>query len=96
MTFFDLANSLLLTDRQIQTDLNVAIEIYILSVKMTTISMQIECHSLLEHHEAHFGHTMVIFDQKSSKNTALSDNFWSKMTIVSSLKLIKINFAQIW
>ena len=34
---------------------------------------------------------MVIFDQKSSKNTVFSDNFWSKRTIVSSLKPIKIN-----
>ena len=34
---------------------------------------------------------MVIFDQKSSKNTVFSDDFWSKMTIVSSLKPIKIN-----
>ena len=35
--------------------------------------------------------TFVIFDQKSSKNTVFSDDFWSKMTIVSSLKPIKIN-----
>ena len=56
-----------------------------------TVSAQIERHSWLERHEAHFGHTMVIFDQKSSKNAVFSDNFWSKMTIMSSLKLIKIN-----
>ena len=34
---------------------------------------------------------MVIFDQKSTKNTVFSDNFWSKMTIASNLKLIKFN-----
>ena len=39
-------------------------------------------------------HTMDIFDQKSSKNTVFSDDFRSKMAIVSSLKLLK-NF-QIW
>ena len=33
---------------------------------------------------------MVIFDQKLSKITVFLDDFWSKMTIVSSLKLMKI------
>ena len=32
---------------------------------------------------------MVIFDQKMSKQTVFSDNFRSKMTIVSSLKPLK-------
>ena len=34
---------------------------------------------------------MVFFDQKSSKNTELSDDFRSKMNIVDCLKLVKFN-----
>ena len=50
-----------------------------------------ERHSWLERQKTHFGHTIVIFGNFLFNITVFLDQELWKMTIVSSLKLLKIN-----
>ena len=53
--------------------------------------MDIERHSQLERHETYFMYTMVIFGDILFKITLFLGKKLKKMTIVSKLKLLKIN-----
>ena len=45
---------------------------------MNTVSAQIERHSWLERQGAHFGHTMVIFGEKLSKDYSIFEQKFAK------------------
>ena len=56
-----------------------------------TVLVDIERHSQLECHETYFIHTMVIFGRFSFICSAIKNKKLQTMTIVSSLKLLKMN-----